>query len=445
MVYHTCFILLAELLVTVISALETDALLHVKSNILGPPLVNHPFVVTWDVASEACQNKYGIDINLQDFDIVHNPDKSWDGDNLVIYYKDQIGLHPYYNENGQPVNGGLPQLADIEGHLTQATKDILRTIPNENFQGLAVIDWESWHPLYNRMGFGPFKIYQDKSIDKVKREHPDWNHTKLVRRAKEEYDNGAKLFMDRTVQLGHVLRPKALWGYYLYPDCYNYDKTGKNLTCRDSVLQQNNEIQWLFDDSTALYPSVYLGEWFKNHSSAIAYVANRIKEAVRVDYRRDSNVSIPVFVYHSITYRNQPDFLGIVDLRDSIGIASILGASGMVIWGDHFLADSVETCQNLSNYVNHTLGPFCKNVSQVATECSNKYCSGNGRCIITYDSPLGKRIPPSVPEAVKMLQLFRGRFHEIYERQMNSATGKQSKTVCQCYNNWTGKDCNFPQ
>nr|XP_039270178.1 hyaluronidase-1-like [Styela clava] len=417
----------------------------IKQNILSPPLTNKPFVVTWNVASEQCEEIYGVPLDLSDFDIVHNPDKSWRGTTLTIFYADQLGLFPYYDSEGNAVNGGLPQLADLYAHLKKAAEDIVSSIPEHDFQGLAVIDWEAWRPLWVLEGWGAGLIYQNKSVEKVQKDHPDWTRDKILAQAKLEYESGTKSIMEFTLALGKLLRPKALWGFYLYPDCANYNKNGTkdSFKCTDQVLKRNDQIQWVFDDSNALYPSVYLGEWFSNHTSAIYYVAYRILEAMRVDSDRPSDFSIPVFAYHLLTYRKVPEFVSLFDLRDSIGVASLLGSSGMVIWADHNVANSVERCQNLSNYISTTLGPYVKATSDAATLCSYDYCSGHGRCVLSHfpDANSLKSSYLTVAEAtdeILRIKEFGGKVIDLL--RVGSASSKYS-TICQCYNGWTGKSC----
>ncbi|KAK6012084.1 hyaluronoglucosaminidase, partial [Ostertagia ostertagi] len=73
------------------------------------------------------------------------------GKKVVLLYEKKFGLCPYYNNSdpNQPVNGGLPQNASLHNHLHQVVKDILTTIPDQWFDGLAVIDLEEWRPLYD--------------------------------------------------------------------------------------------------------------------------------------------------------------------------------------------------------------------------------------------------------------------------------------------------------
>lgn len=418
----------------------------VKPNILGPPLPHKPFVVAWNVASDRCEEKYGVPLNLSDFDIVYNRNKGWRGDAMVIFYADQLGYYPQIDKNGNIINGGIPQLADLTAHLTKAEEDIKKFIPDPEFQGLAVIDWEPWHPLWNRMSWGHAVAYRNLSEQKVMKEHPDWTHDQIVAKAKSEYESAARGFLSFTLALARIVRPNALWGFYLYPDCYNYNKTGDKATlaCSNQTLHFNDEIQWAFDKSTGLYPSVYLGEWFKGERNTVYYVANRVLEAVRVDSNRAHSTSIPIFPYHSITYRKVPEFVHLYDLRNSIGVSSVLGASGMVIWGSYPIANSVEECRNLSYYISNELGPYVKMTSDYAFECSINRCSGKGRCVYANfpndaDSDI-KHL--SADDAWYIIKRFGKSTNKLFSEEYRKKMAQERfSIVCQCYPGWSGSSC----
>ena len=67
-----------------------------------------PFVTIWNVPSEKCLRSFGVDIDLSAFDIVVNTGGTFEGDNMVIFY--ELGLYPYIDDDGNFVNGGLPQV-----------------------------------------------------------------------------------------------------------------------------------------------------------------------------------------------------------------------------------------------------------------------------------------------------------------------------------------------
>ena len=74
-------------------------------------LPNNPFDAIWNAPSEVCQTHFGVNLNLSAFDIVANKNVTFEGDEIVIYYK--LGLFPFYAPGGVPENSGLPQVRII--------------------------------------------------------------------------------------------------------------------------------------------------------------------------------------------------------------------------------------------------------------------------------------------------------------------------------------------
>lgn len=66
--------------------------------------------------------------------------------------------------------------------------------------------------------------------------------------------------MSGMLDVGRAMRPNYLWGFYLFPNCYNYgwERTHYTGRCSKEVRRQNDELLWLWESSTALFPSVYL-------------------------------------------------------------------------------------------------------------------------------------------------------------------------------------------
>ena len=104
--------------------------------------------------------------------------------------------------------------------------------------------------------------------------------------------------MQDTLKLGKFLRPKRLWGYYLFPDCYNhhYNQTSYNGSCFDEEKRRNDALDWLWKESTALYPSVYLNTKIKSPQAGL-FVRNRVQEAIRLSKIANVTSPLPVFVY----------------------------------------------------------------------------------------------------------------------------------------------------
>ncbi len=130
-----------------------------------------------------------------------------------------------------PQNNTEEQLA---AHIATLEAQLPHCVPDPEFDGNAVFDYEEWDPVWEMnnctyMGkaiypaaFEPGnctwrgKIQQD-SIDLVRAEHPDWNETQLVAQAKHEFQTAAALFMVKTMETVKRIRPKATWGFYMFP------------------------------------------------------------------------------------------------------------------------------------------------------------------------------------------------------------------------------------
>lgn len=66
--------------------------------------------------------------------------------------------------------------------------------------------------------------------------------------AQQEFENAGKSCMNTTLTLALEMRPKCLWGFHLYPDCYNYDYrinpqiyTGN---CPNDEISCNDPLRW---------------------------------------------------------------------------------------------------------------------------------------------------------------------------------------------------------
>ncbi|KXJ12940.1 Hyaluronidase-1 [Exaiptasia diaphana] len=116
------------------------------------------------------------------------------------------------------------QLVDINAHLKKSTRDIVARIPDPRFDGLAVIDWEGWRPTWKR-NWDSKKIYQTRSINLLRNQHPEWPMEQLVEWARKSFEDSARIMMLETLKLGKHLRPHAKWGFYGFPDCYGRKDT----------------------------------------------------------------------------------------------------------------------------------------------------------------------------------------------------------------------------
>ena len=79
----------------------------------------------------------------------------------------------------------------MTAHLTKLEDDINKAIPNKTFNGYGIIDWESWRPTWDR-NYDAKKIYQSKSIDLVKKEHPTWSKERVESVAQQHFEAAAR-------------------------------------------------------------------------------------------------------------------------------------------------------------------------------------------------------------------------------------------------------------
>ena len=266
----------------------------------APPLIsNTSFLWAWNAPVERCVNKrFKLPPDLRLFSVRGSPQKSATGQFITLFYADRLGYYPHIDEKtGNTVHGGIPQLGNLKNHLEKAKNDIAYYIPNDSV-GLVVIDWENWRPTWAR-NWKPKDVYRDESVELVLQKNPQLNFPEASKIAKVDFETAGKSFMQETLKLGKLLRPNHLWGYYLFPDCYNhnYNHPAYNGSCSDLEKRRNDDLDWLWKESSALFPSVYLNIKLKSTPKAAFYVRNRVQEAIRLSTIASVESPLPVFVY----------------------------------------------------------------------------------------------------------------------------------------------------
>uniref|UniRef100_A0A3B1IPY0 Hyaluronidase n=1 Tax=Astyanax mexicanus TaxID=7994 RepID=A0A3B1IPY0_ASTMX len=332
------------------------------------PLKDTPFAIIWNAPVDVCKNlKIGLDLSA--FQAVTTP-ASVPNQFLFLFYTDRLGLYPYVDPaTKQEYNGGIPQKAPLKASLKKATSDIAKYIPNST-PGLAVIDWESWRPLWVR-NWDAKQIYRKLSIDSVLAQNSSLSTSMATNIAKERFQTAARDYMEDTIQLGIEQRPEQLWGFYLYPECYNFNWNFPDYTgnCPPTEEARNNELLWLWESSTALFPSAYLPLTLKDDPKAALFV--REPSVPGPGEIAVLETDRPVCTYSQFTPY----------LVRTIGESAALGASGAVLWGASTSFNSKESCEALSAYLLTTLNPHIANVTAAAKLCSTTLCQSNGRCI----------------------------------------------------------------
>ncbi|XP_052285406.1 hyaluronidase-1-like isoform X1 [Dreissena polymorpha] len=334
-----------------------------------------PFVTIWNVPSEKCLRSFGVDIDLSAFDIVVNTGGTFEGDNMVIFY--ELGLYPYIDDDGNFVNGGLPQLSDLGSHLLKVKQDVAALIPDANFSGLAVIDWERWRPIFERDNYNNVqRQYITASEDLVRKAHPGWSDERVYEKARQEFENRARQFMERTLVHCSSIRPQGKWGFYGFPGCYN---NHNQRTCDTKTMELNDEPDWMFQASSALFPSIYLREKFGNHQARYDRVHGILGEAIRVSNLYGSPYQ-PLVAYTRFRYGDTSEFYDVTDLHSTLGQTAEAGYNGAALWDSHASFETRDQCLDMRNYLDTTLGPFLKALQDAVNKCSRTKCSAHGRC-----------------------------------------------------------------
>ncbi|NXK57134.1 HYAL1 protein, partial [Chauna torquata] len=405
----------------------------------GPVLVDRPFVTIWNIPTEPCAQEHNVTLALGVFDVLANTQETFMGQDVTLFYSQRLGLFPYYTAQGVPVDGGLPQNSSLQAHLRRAARDIEAAVPGAAYSGLAVIDWESWRPLWAR-DWGSMDIYREKSEELVRQQHGLWPSSLVRMVAQQQYEKSARDFMEQTLRLGEILRPDGYWGFYGFPDCYNNNFSSPlyNGTCPAVEQQRNRELGWLWTSSRALYPSIYLPLQLKGTDKVLSYVRYRVAEAFAVQ-NGVLATAIPVLPYTQIAFDNTVDFLSEEDLVNTIGESAAQGAAGIVLWGSYSYSTSKEKCLKLKDYVDGPLGHYIVNVTASAQLCSQSLCSGRGRCVrkeaeqgFLHLDPLLFAIDLQATKPQLMVRSL-------------SADGDTSQLAegfsCQCYRGWQGDRC----
>ncbi|XP_033881565.2 hyaluronidase-4-like isoform X1 [Acipenser ruthenus] len=432
----TCILNCTWMLVLISSSF---ALKPAKTPVIG----KKPFIAAWNAPIDLCTTKYNISVNLKMFHINGSPRASLTGQNVTIFYANRLGYYPFYTEQGLPVNGGIPQNCSLETHLLKADEDIKFYIPSADFSGLAIIDWEYWRPQWKRNWYKK-DIYKRKSRELISKAYINVTAEQIEHLAQDRFERSAMAFMKQTVELGIQNRPKGLWGYYLYPDCHNYNLHEENYTGSCPVLEslRNDELFWLWNSSTALFPSVAIKKSHADSINNLHFSKFRVLESMRIASMTSMDYDLPTFVYTRLGYRDDPlSFLSTQDLIYTIGESAALGAAGFVIWGDLNLTSSRHNCSKVKLFMSYELGLYITNVTKAAEVCSEFLCQNNGRCVrkdwqalhYLHLNPNSYMIQPSEE----------GEFIVTGQASSEELSDLREKFSCHCYQGHGGQKCDI--
>ena len=161
------------------------------------------------------------------------------------------------------------------------------------------------------------------------------------------------------------------------------------------------------------------------------------------------------------------------DLYLSNFVVSLLGATGVVIWGSHRSTDKALLCHELKDYTTTVFGPYIQSVTVALQVCSEAECNAHGQCVIRFkDIPFheiihGPELEMDDPKLVEAAAAWEEFFMEAVPRGLlgweaydkprepqpkglyngRDETWDETDTIafeCQCYPGWTGETCDTP-
>ncbi|XP_048487190.1 uncharacterized protein LOC119692059 isoform X3 [Plutella xylostella] len=311
-----------------------------------------PFSVYWNVPTMQCRSK-GIPFeNLYEkYGIIQNKNDEFRGEKIAILY--DPGWFPALLKNETSGkfkfrNGGVPQEGDLDKHLEVFKSVLEQSIPDEQFDGVGIIDFESWRPVF-RQNFGVLVPYKDTSYEIERRKHWWWTNDWIRTAAKNNFESAAREFMQATITLARRQRPRGRWGYYGFPYCFNGASAQSMEHCSKGVKEENDQTSWLWSSSQVLLPSVYSSQTLET-SQLTAFIRGRVTEAARVAR------GTPVLPYFWYRYRDA-GFLTQRDLNAALQTFYKSQAKGFIIWGSSGDVNTPEKCTKLLDYVDSILGP----------------------------------------------------------------------------------------
>ncbi|XP_054267057.1 hyaluronidase Tab y 2.0101-like [Macrosteles quadrilineatus] len=195
---------------------------------------------------------------------------------------------------------------------------------------------------------------------------PGMPEATVLFQAADRFESAAKVFLLETLRLAKALRPRARWGYYGFPFCFNNKQTiTGTMPCSHEVIPENNRIHWLFEESSALYPSTYLRTDDMSENSNYHYITSRVNEAIRMS--KVSPKKNPVYVYIWSKYQDANRFISKEDLYNSVALPRQLGADGVIVWGATKDVNTAHKCSAMLDYLQTHLGPTVKHLQQTSS------------------------------------------------------------------------------
>ncbi len=284
---------------------------------------------------------------------------------MVILYQHRTGLYPMAG----PHLSADP--AYMQAHLEELVRDVAEQIPDPNFSGIAILDYESFPAVWDRVWNTPSDKgpeyrdddFRDDWTDHIRSVHAGFDamsETEQQDLLRETWEAAVADLFTQSINTARSVRPKAKWGFYGYP--YRFFKHRREAP--ENVIsyggghyhgsELNDRLQWMWDAVDIVTPSIYalrpVGEPtdecqdYCTAAEDLAYVTNMIQEARRVANGK------PVLPFVATIYaaRRGCEYLQTLNddsLYGQIVGPALAGADGVLLWGHILTAEERDQWQ----------------------------------------------------------------------------------------------------
>jgi hypothetical protein len=291
-----------------------------------------PFRVYWGVAGNPARN-----INLNEAPVSRN---------AVVFYQHLFGNFPDPGPQIVELHPG-GRAAFMSAHLAKVRGDIVAQIPDPNWSGIAVIDYEGWMPFWS----GQREVIRSAWRNYITTHRAELLQGKTPAQAEEVFRStylaATRAFWEATLSEAKQLRPQATWGFYHLPSSPYWPWFCNDPNCiadrANLARAHDEELGWLFEAVDAHFPSLYThyrsvsnprrNQGENTPEDNELYFRRNLEEATRVG-RGKPVIPFVWYRYHPQNNTiNTADYLNDVNLRQMFTVPRDLNCAGVVLWG----------------------------------------------------------------------------------------------------------------
>lgn len=356
-----------------VAFIATTAALYHTGNANAQAWPPDKYTVYWGVTTKiGYLRKTGIDwANKIDFNGAPINSK------VTLFYQSNMGDYPLAGPHIPLMTPGY-----MDSHISRIQKHLDQYMPDPNYDGLGIIDYETWRPIWELTP----NEHSSKPIDAHDYDfRNDWEeYMTIVQPAKmkslsgqtrelylrDTYEGASRDFYLATLAECRRLRPNAKWTFYGYPMKIYRDsqRVGPgiigygNLTSQASAA--NDRLAWLWGAVDFLNPSLYAvkrtvptkedismpAEENLPHQN-VEYILTNVAESVRLANGK------PVLPMVWTRYQSAGlgyTFLNDTNLYHQLELPHQAGANGIILWDG---VKSPQTYSQLQDFMTTSLAP----------------------------------------------------------------------------------------